>query len=199
MSSSAGKRILILQGLKFIIFSTVSSRIRWNDSSWLWLKCLVSYKILCAANEQGMRGRHQSWYFEDGNDFARTLSVSLRGHTSILLAVQTKHKLHSRKCEAQVHNTVWIHLCPKMKPKWTCVNCGQVIGWKARGRWQRGMSWPPNAPSSVQKTLLSVLLSQCECCPAANCHVPGWSLMHVDEYVLVIATSCMRFDVRKYV
>jgi len=24
-------------------------------------------------------------------------------------------------------------------------------------------------------------------------------LMHVDEYVLVIATSCMRYDVREYV
>ena len=81
-----------------------------------------------------MWGGNQSWYLEDGNNFARTLSIWLRGHTSILLAVQTKQKqLHSRKCEAQVHNTVWIHLCPKMKPKWTCVNCGQVIGQKARG------------------------------------------------------------------
>jgi len=31
-------------------------------------------------------------YFEDGNDFARPRSVRLRGHTSILLVVQTKHK-----------------------------------------------------------------------------------------------------------
>ena len=84
-----------------------------------------------------MQGRHQSWYFEDGTDFARPLSVWLRGHTSILLAVQTKHRqLHSSKFEAQVHNMVWIHLCPKMKPKWTCVNCGKVNGQKARGRWQ---------------------------------------------------------------
>jgi hypothetical protein len=46
-------------------------------------------------------------YFEDGNDFARPLSISLRKHTSILLVVQTKHKqLHSRKREAQVHNMV---------------------------------------------------------------------------------------------
>ena len=60
MSSSAGKRIPILRGLKFIILSTASSRIRWSKSRWLRLKHLVSYKISCAANEQGMQGGHQS-------------------------------------------------------------------------------------------------------------------------------------------
>jgi len=44
----------------FIILSTASSRIHWGDSSWSRLKHLVSYKIPCAVNEQGMRGGHQS-------------------------------------------------------------------------------------------------------------------------------------------
>ena len=60
MSSSAGKRIPILRGLKFIIFSNVSSRICWSDSSWSRLKHLLNYKTPRAANEKGMRGRHQS-------------------------------------------------------------------------------------------------------------------------------------------
>ena len=60
MSSLVGKRILILQGLKFIIFSTASSRIRRSDSSWSGLKHLVSYKIPCASNEQGKWEGHQS-------------------------------------------------------------------------------------------------------------------------------------------
>ena len=58
MSSSARKRIPILWGLKFIIFSTASSRIRWSDSSWSRLKHLLSNKILCVANDQGMGGGH---------------------------------------------------------------------------------------------------------------------------------------------
>jgi len=53
--------------------------------------------------------------------------------------------------------------------------------------------------TSAKDTPVTVLLSHSGCCSAANCHVPGRSLMHVDEYVLVIATSCMRFDVREYV
>ena len=52
---------------------------------------------------------------------------------------------------------------------------------------------------SAKDTPVTVLLSHCGCYSAVNCHVPGCSLMHVDEYVLVIATSCMRFDVREYV
>jgi len=52
---------------------------------------------------------------------------------------------------------------------------------------------------SAKDTPITVLLSHCGRCPAANCHVPGCRLMHVDEYVLVIATSCMRFDVREHV
>jgi len=52
---------------------------------------------------------------------------------------------------------------------------------------------------SAKDTPITVLFSHCECCPAANYHAPGCSLMHVDEYVLVIATSCMKSDVRKYV
>jgi len=60
MSSLEGKQIPILWGLKFIIFSTVSSRLWWNGSSCSRLKHLVSYKIPCAANEQGVREGHQS-------------------------------------------------------------------------------------------------------------------------------------------
>jgi len=54
------RRIPILRGLKFIIFSSASSRIHWSDSSWSRLKHLLSYKIPCATNEHGMRGGHQS-------------------------------------------------------------------------------------------------------------------------------------------
>jgi len=58
MSSLEGKQIPILRGLKFIII--VSSRLWWNDSNCSRLKHLVSYKIPCAANEQGVREGHQS-------------------------------------------------------------------------------------------------------------------------------------------
>ena len=60
MSSSAGKQIPILLRLKFVIFSTESSSIRWSGSSWSRLKHLVSYKIPCVWNKPAMRRGHQS-------------------------------------------------------------------------------------------------------------------------------------------
>ena len=151
MSSPAGKRIPILRRLKFI-FSTASSRICWSDSSWMWLKCLVSYKILCAANEQG---EHQSRILKMAMIFQDHFLFDLEA-TQVFywLFKQSTNNRTAEKVKFQVHNMVWIHLCPKMKPKWTCVNCGKVIGQRARGRWQRDLSWPPNGPSTVQKPLL---------------------------------------------
>jgi len=68
MSSSAGKWIPILWGLKFIIFSTASSRIRWSVWGWSRLKHLVCYKIPCASNEEDKRG-HQLPAYKPSHTF----------------------------------------------------------------------------------------------------------------------------------